>query len=39
MDLPARTGLSMGQWLCVPMVLAGIAMWLWAHNRQDTKTA
>jgi len=38
-DLPSRTGLSMGQWPCVPMVLAGIAMWLWAHNRQDTKTA
>ena len=23
-------GLSMGQWLCMPMVLAGIALWLWA---------
>jgi len=36
MDLAARTGLSMGQWLCVPMVLAGIAMWLWAHHRKGT---
>jgi phosphatidylglycerol:prolipoprotein diacylglycerol transferase len=23
-------GLSMGQWLCVPMVLAGVVLWLWA---------
>jgi phosphatidylglycerol---prolipoprotein diacylglyceryl transferase len=30
-------GMSMGQWLCVPMVLAGIAMWLWGHHRQDGK--
>lgn len=28
-----QTGLSMGQWLCVPMVLAGIALWLWAQRR------
>ena len=27
------TGLSMGQWLCVPMVLAGIGLWLWAQWR------
>jgi phosphatidylglycerol:prolipoprotein diacylglycerol transferase len=26
-------GLSMGQWLCIPMVLAGIALWLWAARR------
>ena len=26
-------GLSMGQWLCVPMVLAGIALWAWASRR------
>ncbi len=25
--------MSMGQWLCVPMVLAGAAMWLWATRR------
>jgi phosphatidylglycerol:prolipoprotein diacylglycerol transferase len=24
-------GLSMGQWLCVPMVLIGVAMLLWAN--------
>ncbi|PZP60936.1 MAG: prolipoprotein diacylglyceryl transferase, partial [Delftia acidovorans] len=23
----------MGQWLCVPMVIGGIAMWLWAAGR------
>jgi phosphatidylglycerol---prolipoprotein diacylglyceryl transferase len=27
---PLALGMSMGQWLCVPMVLAGAAIWLWA---------
>ena len=22
-------GLSMGQWLCIPMVLGGVLLWLW----------
>lgn len=26
-------GMSMGQWLCVPMVVAGVALWLWAQLR------
>jgi len=26
-------GMSMGQWLCVPMVIAGIALWLWGRGR------
>ena len=26
-------GLSMGQWLCLPMVLAGVAMWSWGRGR------
>jgi phosphatidylglycerol:prolipoprotein diacylglycerol transferase len=26
-------GLSMGQWLCVPMILAGIALWWWSWRR------
>ncbi len=26
-------GLSMGQWLCVPMVMAGVAMWVWGRGR------
>ena len=25
--------MSMGQWLCVPMVIAGIAVWVWAGRR------
>jgi phosphatidylglycerol:prolipoprotein diacylglycerol transferase len=24
-------GMSMGQWLCVPMILGGAGMWLWAR--------
>jgi len=27
--------LTRGQWLCVPMVLIGIAMWVWASRRQN----
>ena len=30
-------GLSMGQWLCVPMVLAGVAMWFWAHQQTSSQ--
>ncbi|MFM1925112.1 MAG: Prolipoprotein diacylglyceryl transferase [Pseudomonadota bacterium] len=26
-------GMSMGQWLCVPMVLGGALLWLWAGRR------
>ena len=26
--------LSQGQWLCVPMVLAGVAIWLWASRKK-----
>jgi phosphatidylglycerol:prolipoprotein diacylglycerol transferase len=26
-------GMSMGQWLCVPMIAAGIALWLWCGRR------
>ena len=26
-------GLSRGQWLCVPMILAGLALWAWAGRR------
>jgi phosphatidylglycerol:prolipoprotein diacylglycerol transferase len=25
--------LSMGQWLCVPMIVAGIGLWAWARTR------
>jgi phosphatidylglycerol:prolipoprotein diacylglycerol transferase len=27
---PLAMGLSMGQWLCVPMLLGGVALWVWA---------
>lgn len=27
-------GLSMGQWLCVPMILAGVAMWGWSSRQR-----
>ena len=27
-------GLSRGQWLCVPMILAGALMWLWASKKR-----
>ena len=26
-------GLSMGQWLCIPMILAGAALWWWSWRR------
>ena len=26
-------GMSMGQWLCVPMIVAGIALWWWSGRR------
>ena len=26
-------GMSMGQWLCVPMIAVGIALWLWGRGR------
>jgi phosphatidylglycerol:prolipoprotein diacylglycerol transferase len=29
-------GLSMGQWLCVPMILAGVALWWWSRRRART---
>ena len=27
-------GMSMGQWLCVPMMVAGAGLWLWFGSRQ-----
>lgn len=26
-------GLSMGQWLCIPMIAGGAALWVWAQGR------
>jgi phosphatidylglycerol:prolipoprotein diacylglycerol transferase len=28
-------GMSMGQWLCVPMLVGGAALWAWARSRQE----
>jgi phosphatidylglycerol:prolipoprotein diacylglycerol transferase len=28
-------GLSMGQWLCVPMMVAGAALWWWSGQRDQ----
>jgi len=35
MDFAQRTGLSMGQWLCVPMVAVGLGLWWWAGRRRQ----
>jgi phosphatidylglycerol:prolipoprotein diacylglycerol transferase len=32
-------GLSMGQWLSLPMILVGIAMFVWAYRTADMTTA
>jgi len=32
-DLVTKTGLSMGQWLCVPMILAGIIIYYYATKK------
>jgi phosphatidylglycerol:prolipoprotein diacylglycerol transferase len=37
--LQQSTGLSMGQWLCVPMIVAGILLWVWAGRRPLPETA
>ena len=28
-------GLSMGQWLCVPMIVGGAVLWMWAARQSD----
>jgi phosphatidylglycerol:prolipoprotein diacylglycerol transferase len=30
---PLALGLSMGQWLCLPMIAAGAALWAWAGRQ------
>ena len=27
-------GMSMGQWLCIPMIVGGVVMWVWANQRK-----
>jgi phosphatidylglycerol:prolipoprotein diacylglycerol transferase len=31
--------MSMGQWLCVPMVLAGLTLWFWGGRRPVAQPA
>ncbi len=33
---PLALGLSMGQWLCLPMIAAGAALWAWASRPGPT---
>ena len=28
--------MSMGQWLCIPMILGGVLLWVWAETRADS---
>jgi phosphatidylglycerol---prolipoprotein diacylglyceryl transferase len=30
--------MSMGQWLCVPMVLGGLALWVWVSRQSKAAT-
>ncbi len=32
-------GLSMGQWLCLPMIAAGVLLWLWAQRQPASAAA
>lgn len=34
-EFAARTGLSMGQWLTIPLILAGLALVAWALSRPE----
>jgi phosphatidylglycerol:prolipoprotein diacylglycerol transferase len=31
-------GMSMGQWLCVPMVFGGLGLWLWFGRKAASNT-
>ena len=31
-----QLGMSMGQWLCVPMIVGGVALWVWASKQPKT---
>ncbi len=31
-----QLGMSMGQWLCVPMIVGGVALWAWASEQGKT---
>jgi phosphatidylglycerol:prolipoprotein diacylglycerol transferase len=31
-----QLGMTMGQWLCVPMILAGIVLWFWPQQKSNS---
>jgi len=31
--------MTMGQWLCLPMIFGGVLLWVWAETREDTPAA
>jgi phosphatidylglycerol:prolipoprotein diacylglycerol transferase len=31
-------GMSMGQWLCLPMIAFGIGLWFWANRSGDSRS-
>jgi phosphatidylglycerol:prolipoprotein diacylglycerol transferase len=31
-------GMSMGQWLCLPMIAFGTGLWFWANRSGDSKS-
>ena len=31
--------MTMGQWLCIPMILGGVLLWVWAETRTDPPQA
>jgi len=35
---PLALGMSMGQWLCVPMIVAGAGLWWWFGHKQARAT-
>ncbi len=32
-------GMTMGQWLCVPMILFGVLLWVWAETRDPAEAS
>jgi phosphatidylglycerol:prolipoprotein diacylglycerol transferase len=31
--------MTMGQWLCIPMILGGVLLWVWAETRAEPPPA
>ncbi|RZI64737.1 MAG: prolipoprotein diacylglyceryl transferase, partial [Variovorax sp.] len=28
--------MTMGQWLCIPMIIGGVLLWVWGETRVET---